>query len=200
MTESTEGAALEATAESDRFDQLSITLHWLTVLLIIVLFASAWAREAVDHDTRLASALMTAHRTTGVVTWIVGWVRLVWRYNLAYLPPLPASMPKLQQWIAKANEYGLYALLLAQPISGIGNVLLRGHSFTLFIWEMPALFEANPAIRIVFVEAHEFGGQALPHPHWYACRRRALPPPSFARRCAATDVTVDLGERTSTEK
>jgi len=97
MTESTEGAALEATAESDRFDQLSITLHWLTVLLIIVLFASAWAREAVDHDTRLASALMTAHRTTGVVTWIVGWVRLVWRYKLAYLPPFPASMPKLQQ-------------------------------------------------------------------------------------------------------
>jgi cytochrome b561 len=161
MTESTEGAALEATAESDRFDQLSITLHWLTVLLIIVLFASAWAREAVDHDTRLASALTTSHRTTGVVTWIVGWVRLVWRYNFAYLPPFPASMPKLQQWIAKANEYGLYALLLAQPISGIGNVLFHGHSFTLFIWEMPALFEANPAIRSVFVEAHEFGGQAL---------------------------------------
>jgi cytochrome b561 len=131
------------------------------VLLIIVLFASAWAREAVDHDTRLASALMTAHRATGVVTWIVGWVRLVWRYNFAYLPPFPASMPKLQQWIAKANEYGLYALLLAQPISGIGNVLFRGHSFTLFIWEMPALFEANPAIRSVFVEAHEFGGKAL---------------------------------------
>jgi superoxide oxidase len=161
MTESTEGASLEATAESERFDQISITLHWLTALLIIVLFASAWSREAVDHDTRLASALMTAHRTTGVVTWLIGWVRLVWRYNFAYLPPFPESMPKLQQWIAKANEYGLYALLLAQPISGLGNVLFRGRSFTLFIWEMPALFEANAAIGSVFVEAHEFGGKAL---------------------------------------
>jgi hypothetical protein len=36
-----------------------------------------------------------------------------------------------------------------------------GRSFTLFIWEMPALFEANPAIRSVFVEAHEFGAKAL---------------------------------------
>jgi cytochrome b561 len=104
---------------------------------------------------------MTAHRTTGVVTWLIGWVRLVWRYNFAYLPPFPESMPKLQQWIAKANEYGLYALLLAQPISGLGNVLFRGRSFTLFIWEMPALFEANPAIRSVLVEAHEFGAKAL---------------------------------------
>jgi superoxide oxidase len=161
MTEPSDGSALEATVESERFDQISITLHWLTALLIIVMFATAWSREAVDHDTRLASALMTAHRTTGVVTWIVGWVRLVWRYNFAYLPPFPERMPKLQQWVAKANEYGLYALLLVQPLSGLGNVLFRGHSFSLFIWEMPALFEANPAIRSVFVEAHELGANAL---------------------------------------
>jgi cytochrome b561 len=161
MTEPSDGSALEAAVESERFDQMSIILHWLTALLIIVMFATAWSREAVDHDTRLASALMTAHRTTGVVTWIVGWVRLVWRYNFAYLPPFPDSMPKLQQWVAKANEYGLYALLLVQPLSGLGNVLFRGHPFTLFIWEMPVLFEANPAIRSVFVEAHELSGRAL---------------------------------------
>jgi cytochrome b561 len=160
MTESAEGATLETTAE-ERFDQVSITLHWLTVFLIIVLFASAWSREALDHDTRLASALMSAHRTTGVVTWIVGWVRLVWRYYFACLPPFPESMPKLQQWVAKANEYGLYALLVAQPISGLGNVVFRGHRFTLFIWQVPALVEPNPAIRSVFVAAHEFGGKAL---------------------------------------
>jgi hypothetical protein len=41
MADSIEGASLEATAESERFDQISITLHWLTALLIIVLFASA---------------------------------------------------------------------------------------------------------------------------------------------------------------
>jgi cytochrome b561 len=88
-------------------------------------------------------------------------MRLVWRYNFAYLPPFPESMPKLQQWVAKANEYGLYALLLVQPLSGLGNVLFRGRSFSLFIWEMPALFAANPIIRSVFVEAHELGGMAL---------------------------------------
>lgn len=142
MTEPSDGSVLEATLESERFEHIGIALHWITALLIVVLFATAWSREAVDHDTHLASALMTVHRTTGVVTWMVEWVRLAWRYYFASLPTFSECMPKLQQWIAKANEYGLYALLLVQPLSGLGNVLLRGRSFPLFIRALPALFQA----------------------------------------------------------
>jgi cytochrome b561 len=159
--ECAEGTAPKATTESGRFDRISIALHWLTVLLIIVQFASAWLREAVDHDTRLAAAILASHQTTGALTWIVGLVRLVWRRTFAHLPPFPKSMPQVQQWIAKANEYGLYALLLVQPITGLGSALFRGHPFELFIWEVSTPFEHNVAIRSLFVEAHEFGAKAL---------------------------------------
>ena len=142
MSEPSDGSVLDGPLESGRLDDLSTALHWVTALLIIVMFATAWSREAVDHDTHLASALMTVHRTTGVVTWMVEWVRLVWRYYFACLPPFSECMPKLQQWIAKANEYGFYALLLVQPLSSLGNVLLRGRPFSSFIREMPALFQA----------------------------------------------------------
>jgi cytochrome b561 len=135
MTEPSDGSVLDATFESESFDRISIALHWIAALLIVMMFVTAWSREAVDHDTRLVSSLMTAYRTTGVVTWIVGWVRLVWRYNFAYLPPIPENMSNLQQWVAKANEYGLYDLLLVQPLSGLVNVLFRGRSFSSFIWE-----------------------------------------------------------------
>jgi cytochrome b561 len=70
-------------------------------------------------------------------------------------------MPKLQQSIAKANEYGLYALLFVQPITGLGRVLFRGHPFELFIWEVPVLLEPNPEARNFFLGAHEFGAKAL---------------------------------------
>jgi superoxide oxidase len=159
--ESAEGTVPNAAIESGRFDQISIALHWLTVLLIIVQFASAWLREAVEHDTRLAAAILASHQTTGVLTWIVVLVRLVWRYTFAYLPPFPQSMPQVQQWIAKANEYGLYALLLLQPITGFGDALFRGHPFELFIWEVSTPFEHNVAIRSIFEEVHEFGAKAL---------------------------------------
>jgi cytochrome b561 len=151
----------EAAVESGRFDQTSIALHWLTVLFIIAQFASVWLREAVDHETSLAVVLLTVHRTMGVLTWMVALARLVWRCNFADLPPFPPSMPKLQQSIAKANEYGLYALLLVQPITGLGNVLFHGRPFALFIWEVPALLAPNPEIRSLFVKAHEFGAKAL---------------------------------------
>ena len=70
-------------------------------------------------------------------------------------------MPKLQQWIANANEYGLYALLLVQPITGIGDVLFHGRPFMLFVWQVPALLTPDPTIRGLFQEAHEFGAKAL---------------------------------------
>ena len=85
----------------------------------------------------------------------------VWRHNFAYLPPFPAGMPKLQQTVAKANEYGLYVLLLVLPITGLGRVLFRGQPFDLLFWHVPALFAENDSIRHLLVEAHEIGAEAL---------------------------------------
>jgi cytochrome b561 len=161
ILESSEGMAVKAAAKSDRFDSMSIVLHWLTVLLIIGQFTTAWLHEAVGHGTSLALAILATHRTMGVLTWTVGLARLAWRRKFAYLPPFPESMPKLQQWIAKANEYGLYVLLLVQPVTGLGDVVFHGHPFTLFIWQVPALLAPDPAIRSLFQEAHELGAQAL---------------------------------------
>jgi superoxide oxidase len=164
MTESSESARGEANRVKPargRFDQTSIILHWLMVLLIAIQFSSAWLHETVDENSSIAAALLDTHRNSGVLIWILATARLIWRNNYAYLPPFPESMPKLQQAIAKANEYSLYAVLLVQPITGVGRVLLRGMPFDLFIWKVPALFEPDDAIRHLFVGAHELGANAL---------------------------------------
>jgi cytochrome b561 len=160
-SESAKGYVKTAEIENGRFDQISIILHWLTVLLIVVQFSSAWLREALDHNSSVAVAVLTAHRTSGALIWIVVLVRLVWRHNFAYLPPFPESMSKLQQTLAKANEYSLYALLLIQPITGLGRSLFRGAPFELFIWQVPVLFAQDDAIRHIFGEAHEWGANVL---------------------------------------
>jgi len=160
-SESAEVAVIAIPRGDDRFDPTSILLHWLTALLIVVQFLSIWAHEAVGHQSNLAVALLSLHRSTGVLTWIVVVARLFWRRYFAYLPPFPPSMPKFQQTVAKANEYGLYLLLLALPITGLVRVLLRGQPFDLFIWQVPALLEPDPAMRSVFVQAHGIGAKAL---------------------------------------
>ena len=133
MTQSSESVREEAKTTplaSGRFDRTSIILHWFTVLLIAVQFSSAWLHEMVDHNSSFAATLLDTHRNSGVLIWTVSMARLVWRHNYAYLPPFPEGMPRLQQTIAKANEYGLYALLLVQPITGLGRVLLPVRRFT----------------------------------------------------------------------
>jgi cytochrome b561 len=147
--------------EDDRFDQASMLLHWLTVLLIVVQFTSIWAHEAVGHQSNLGAMLLSLHRSSGVLTWFVTVMRLVWRRYFAYLPAFPQSMPQFQQIAAKANEYGLYALLLTMPITGLVRVLLRGQPFDLLLWHVPALLKADPEMRSLFVVAHEIGATAL---------------------------------------
>ena len=158
--ESAEASAL-STQVDDRFDRTSIMLHWLTVILIVIQFASVWAIDAVGDKSPLGEALFSLHLTSGSLTLVVVVVRLVWRHYFAHLPPFPPSMPKFQQATAKANEYGLYLFLLMQPITGLARVLLRGQPVELFFWRVPALMEPNPAMRSLFVEAHEIGAKAL---------------------------------------
>ena len=84
MTKNLESKAVIVVSDGDdRFDQTSIILHWLTALLIVVQFASIWAREAVDHQSDLAAALLTLHRSTGLSTWIIVVARLCWRRYFA---------------------------------------------------------------------------------------------------------------------
>ena len=109
--------------KAGRFDRISIAVHWLTVLLVATQFATAWLLNLSGSD---ASRILLVHRSIGILTWVVVVLRLIWRHAFAYLPPFPVSMPKLQQRIAKLNEYGLYGLLLVQPLTGLGNTLLHG--------------------------------------------------------------------------
>jgi cytochrome b561 len=159
--ESAERNLIPAPLQDKRFDPVSVLLHWLTVLLIIGQFTTAWLHEAAGHGTSLGAEILDAHRTMGVMTWTVALARVVWRQRFAYLPPFPESMPKLQRWIAKANEYGLYTLLLVQPVTGLAAMVVEGRPFALFLWQVPTLMTPDPAIHLLLERAHKVGGNAL---------------------------------------
>ena len=150
----------EGQASAGRFDQASIALHWLTLALVVAQLATAGLllAEAGDADPAL---LLAIHRSTGVATWLVMAARLIWRVTRAHEPPFPAGMPRPMQLAAKANEWGLYALLLAQPLTGLGDTLFRGHAFVLFGLEVPALMKPLKPVFHAFAAAHEVGAILL---------------------------------------
>jgi cytochrome b561 len=135
-----------------RFDSFTIGLHWVTVTLITGMFASAWLLLASDRE--LAAMLLTVHRSLGVATFAIAVVRLGWRFSLAYLPPFPQDMPKLQQRLAKASEFGLYALLLLQPLTGLAQSLTRGRHFMIVVWQVPSVMAGDKPLTALFHQIH----------------------------------------------
>jgi len=161
MTDITDDAAPIAAQRpyAGRFDQVSIALHWLTVLLIVGQFTTGWmAAEGTIGDPELAFLI---HRSLGVVTWGVVALRLVWRYAFAALPPFPESMGPIQQWAAKLNEYALYLLLVAQPMTGLASLMYRGRPIVLFTWTMPTLVAKDREFGRTLFEVHEKTAWAL---------------------------------------
>ena len=161
MSENIEVASWPAAkprAKAGRFDQISIALHWLTVVLVAAQLALGLA---LSHGGDEIPALLTAHRSLGISIWIIVAARLMWRHGFPHLPPFPAGMPKPQQRLATLNEYALYGLLLLQPLTGLGNALFRGRPFALFAWEVPALVSRNDAVFHALRAIHEFGAWGL---------------------------------------
>ena len=153
-------AALDAPAPS--FDRLTIGLHWATVLLVLALFASAWLHAVADgRHSDLGPVLLQIHRSFGVTIWIVTALRLVWRSTNASLPPFPSHMSKLHRATVKFSEYGLYALLLAQPATGMLTTLTGGRPFALFLWRISPLMARNETMQAALHRSHELGAWAF---------------------------------------
>jgi len=141
------------------FDRLTIGLHWGSVLLVLVLFASAWLHALAE--SHFAPMLLQIHRSSGVTIWVVTALRLAWRVTKASLPPFPKQISKLHRAAVKLNEYGLYALLLAEPATGLLTTLFGGRPFALYLWQFPALMPRVLTLQAAFHFSHEVGAWAF---------------------------------------
>ena len=144
------------------FDRLTIGLHWGTALLVLVLLASAWLHALAEvQQSNFTPVLLQIHRSCGVIIWVVTALRLAWRLTHASLPPFPTQMTKLHRATVKLTEYGLYALLLGQPATGLLATLFGGHPFALYLWQFPALMPRDLTLQAAFHFWHELGAWAF---------------------------------------
>jgi cytochrome b561 len=143
-----------------RHQTLTIALHWSTVLLVLTQFILA-----ILHD-QFSSAgarrdVLTAHRSLGVVIWLLAFGRLAWRLLGMRLLPFPASMARWHQWGARFSEWGLYGLLLGLPLTGMAATVLNGRPFELFGIQAPALVAPDKAWAATAQALHTLGAYGL---------------------------------------
>ena len=144
------------------FDNLTIGLHWVSAVLVLAMFASAWLHALAEaRQSDFTPVLLQIHRSFGVTIWVVTALRLAWRLTNASLPSFPAHMTKLHRATVKLSEYGLYALLLGQPATGLLATVFSGRPFALFFWGISPLMPRHEMLRAAFLLSHEIGAWAL---------------------------------------
>jgi len=108
------GETNQTTSATTRFALPSRILHWLMAPMVIA--------QLLIGVTMIASMsyyplLLAIHRPLGVLILAFAVVRLANRLTHR-LPPFLATMSPAERRIATWSEYLLYALLLAQPLTG----------------------------------------------------------------------------------
>lgn len=160
MTETHDAAPAAASAfVRPKYDPLSLALHWTTVLLVLAQFATALAIDRIDPTW--VKTVLGLHRSTGVLLWGVVAFRLIWRSTAMRLPPFPPTMARWHITGVHLSEYGLYALLLIQPVTGLADTLWHGRAFPLFGQDVPVLVERNRDLAALAHTGHMLGAYIL---------------------------------------
>ena len=142
------------------FDGVTIAFHWATLILVLGLLTTALL-HAKSHDDATKAVLLQIHRSFGVTVWTTTALRLAWRMTNAQLPPFAVDMGNLHRHLVQKSEYCLYALLVIQPLSGLGATITRGRAFDLFWWHIPSLMQHYPTLQTAFFRGHRIGAWTL---------------------------------------
>lgn len=134
----------------DRFDSTTIRLHWLTAILVILLWVSAQVIDYFPKGTPRIT-MRSIHITLGVTLALVVAYRMWWRRR--YGRRLPPASSGAQQFLSHTIHTALYTLLLVELALGFSNAWVRGDSiFTLFT--IPAFDPGNAALRDLVENLH----------------------------------------------
>lgn len=138
---------------SQQFSRLSIALHWLTLALLIGVYACIELRELYPRGSDPREALKLWHFTLGLSVFLLVWVRIAARF-MGYTPPIVPPAPKWQLLIATIVEFSLYGLMAILPLLGWLTLSAEGDAIPFFGLRLPALVGENKQLAERTEELH----------------------------------------------
>lgn len=168
--------------KSNRYNNVSIFLHWLIALGIIFMFCLGWYMEdlpkgaaaktttfdlfnfgiytwEVAKELSPRSFYFNLHKSVGVTLFTLIIIRIFWRFT--HKPPaLLKTMKPWEKRLATGAHHGLYFLMIATPIAGIAMSLSSKYGIKWFGIELIGGFD-NKASRELFKEFHQIFGALI---------------------------------------
>ena len=136
-----------------RYNKVSISLHWLIALLIFFNFALGLYMADLPLSP-LKLQRYSWHKWAGVTVFVLLVIRLLWR--ITHEPPSPVPMPRWQHIAATAVHHLLYVFMFIVPLSGW--LMSSAYGFQT-VWfgalPLPDLLDKNKELADTLKEVHE---------------------------------------------
>ena len=140
-----------------RYDVVTRILHWLTFLLVVLLWIVGQTMDLFPRDAGRPEA-RSVHIVLGVVLAGAVLFRLLWRKTVwGRRQPVRKGLGDLA---AQGVHIGLVVLLIATLALGLLNVAV--HGYAVFTWvKVPELAPGWPELRHIASKAHEWSANLL---------------------------------------
>jgi len=99
-----------------RYGAVAMTFHWVLAVLVIALLALGMIMTDLPPSPRTFE-IYQLHKSVGFVVFVLALGRLAWRLANP-VPALPDTLKRWERAAAHVTHYGLYVLLIAQPVVG----------------------------------------------------------------------------------
>jgi cytochrome b561 len=127
--------------------------HWIVAVLVLVMIPVGLSLESLPKGP-IQDTFYDLHKSTGFVIFLLMIGRLAWRIASPPPPPEP-DMPRLQQALASANHYLLYAILLVMPIFGWAGSNAFGAPVTVYgLFTLPDLVSKDEPLSKTLLGIH----------------------------------------------
>ncbi len=139
----------------NRYAPWLIRIHWLTLLLMVAVYATMELRGFFPRGSTTRAAMKEWHYALGLSVFALAWVRLALRWTNR-TPPVVPAIPVWQSRLSAVVHAALYAIMLAM----LGWLALSadGHAPTFYGIALPALIGQDKALAERFEQLHEVIG------------------------------------------
>jgi cytochrome b561 len=137
-----------------RFGATTIVLHWLTLIVLIGVYACINLTDLYPRGSDMRGMLKHWHFMLGLSVLLLAGLRLLAR-ALGSTPPITPALPQWQHWLSGAIHVALYGLMLAMPLLGWWLLSAEGKAIPFFGLQLPALVAENHDLAEQIQDVHE---------------------------------------------
>lgn len=108
----------QSPAPGGRYHSAVIAMHWLTLALLIGVYAFIEFKDFFPKGSGARAAMQAWHATFGLTVFGLVFLRLLLRGIYRDTPAIDPPPPRWQQALAKVMHVTLYAFLIVMPLLG----------------------------------------------------------------------------------